>query len=212
MPRPSLLIARSKSPALATRPPSNRDSVDADLQSRIEEVYRQCGTRVYSLARRMLDNDADAEDVAQDVLLQVVRGLDNFRGESSIMTWLYRVTVNAALALRRKRAAIRERHTSESASDFYESSGQMTGFRAPPATPDAHALQGELRGRIEAAIARLPETYRDPFILSDVEHLSYADITEVLGLSLAAVKSRIHRARLMLRDALQPYVAGRSMM
>src|SRR6185312_3960582 len=146
--------------------------------------------------------DADAEDVAQDVLLQVVRGLDNFRGESTIMTWLYRVTVNAALALRRKRAAVRERQFAEGASEFCESGSQMAGFRTPPASPDAQALQGELRSRIETAIARLPENYRDPFILSDIEHLSYADITEVLGLSLAAVKSRIHRARLMLRDAL----------
>ena len=107
MPRSSLLIARTKTPTTRSRPALSPEA-ELDLQSRIEDVYRQCGTRVYSLARRMLDNDADAEDVAQDVLLQVVRGLDNFRGESTIMTWLYRVTVNAALALRRKRAAVRD--------------------------------------------------------------------------------------------------------
>src|SRR5436305_5137392 len=76
-----------------------------------ERVFREYGPRVYHLARRMLGNDADAEDVAQDVLLQVVRKLGTFRGESNLATWLHRVTVNAALALRRKRAR-REEHES----------------------------------------------------------------------------------------------------
>src|SRR5215831_13802975 len=74
-----------------------------------EQVFRQYGGRVYNLARRMLGNDADAEDVTQDVLVQVVRKLDTFRGEADFATWLHRVTANAALALRRRRAACRER-------------------------------------------------------------------------------------------------------
>src|SRR5579864_4181035 len=74
-----------------------------------EQVFREYGPRVYNLARRMLGNDADAEDVTQDVLLQVVRKLDTFRGDSAFPTWLHRVTVNAALANRRKRAT-REQH------------------------------------------------------------------------------------------------------
>src|SRR5438128_4815590 len=69
-----------------------------------EQVFREHAPRVYNLARRMLGNDADAEDVTQDVLLQVVRKLDTFRGDASLTTWLHRVTVNAALARRRKRA------------------------------------------------------------------------------------------------------------
>src|SRR5438132_11956381 len=77
-----------------------------------EQVFRDHAPRVYNLARRMLGNDADAEDVTQDVLLQVVRKLDTFRGESAFPTWLHRVTVNAALAHRRKRAS-REQHQSK---------------------------------------------------------------------------------------------------
>src|SRR5437867_13363789 len=73
-----------------------------------DQVFRDYAPRVYNLARRMLGNDADAEDVTQDVLLQVVRKLDTFRGESAFPTWLHRVTVNAALANRRKRAAYHE--------------------------------------------------------------------------------------------------------
>src|SRR5207247_2936937 len=74
----------------------------------VEEVFRDHAPRIYNLARRMLGNDADAEDVTQDVLLQVVRKLDTFRGESAFPTWLHRITVNAALAHRRKRATRQE--------------------------------------------------------------------------------------------------------
>src|SRR6266852_7000160 len=79
-----------------------------------ERVFKDYAPRVYNLARRMLGNDADAEDVTQDVLLQVVRKLDTFRGESSLATWLHRITVNAALAHRRKRALIKERQMQDS--------------------------------------------------------------------------------------------------
>jgi RNA polymerase sigma-70 factor (ECF subfamily) len=173
-----------------------------------EAVYRLYGPRIYTLARRMLGHDADAEDIAQEVLLRVVRRVHTFRGDSLLTTWLYRVTVNATLALRRKRAAAREcqfRDPGEDSSDGLTPADP----RAEAAPPDIKVLGGELGARIEAAIARLPEPYRDPFLLADVEHLSYAEICDVLGLSLPAVKSRLHRARLMLRDTLQPYLDGR---
>src|SRR5918995_1882785 len=83
-----------------------------------EQVFREHAPRVYNLARRMLGNDADAEDVAQDVLLQVVRKLDTFRGESAFPTWLHRVTVNAALAHRRKRAGRDERQAPDGVENY----------------------------------------------------------------------------------------------
>src|ERR1700674_1885980 len=85
-----------------------------------ERVFRDCAPRVYHLARRMLGNDADAEDVTQDVLLQVVRKLDTFRGESAFPTWLHRVTVNAALANRRKRAVRQKHQVSDPLEHFLE--------------------------------------------------------------------------------------------
>src|SRR2546423_8857770 len=88
-----------------------------------DQVFRDYAPRVYNLARRMLDNDADAEDVTQDVLLQVVRKLDTFRGESAFPTWLHRVTVNAALAHRRKRAT-RLAHQSAEPLDYVLDDGQ----------------------------------------------------------------------------------------
>src|SRR3954464_3296921 len=90
--------------AVSERPPSNPppDHPSGDDQLTAERVFVEYGPRVYNLARRILANDADAEDVTQDVLLQVVRKLDTFRGDAAFTTWLHRVTVNAALAHRRK--------------------------------------------------------------------------------------------------------------
>jgi RNA polymerase sigma-70 factor (ECF subfamily) len=165
-----------------------------------EQVFHAYAPRVYSLARRMLSNDADAEDVTQDVLLQVVRKLDTFRGDAELATWLHRVTVNAALAHRRRQARRPEQHLDVSL-DCVATHAGSDGW-----VPDRKTLDHELRQHLERAIARLPEMYRDVFVLADVEELPNAEIGRLLGLSLAAVKSRLHRARLMVRDALAPYM------
>src|SRR6266478_6367136 len=132
-----------------------------------ERVFKDYAPRVYNLARRMLGNDADAEDVTQDVLLQVVRKLPTFRGESAFPTWLHRVTVNAALAHRRKQAVREDTHVANPLEDL-----------------------------IDRAIAGLPAIYRTVLVLSDLEELPNAEIAERLGLTVPAVKSRLHRARL----------------
>jgi RNA polymerase sigma-70 factor, ECF subfamily len=165
-----------------------------------EVVFREYAPRVYNLARRMLNSDADAEDVTQDVLLQVVRKLDTFRGESAFPTWLHRVTVNAALAHRRKRGVREEHKVPEPVEAILEEPSGAA--RRWSVGPEEEALGRETHALIEAAIARLPEMYRDVFVLADVEGLHNAEIAEVLGLSLPAVKSRLHRARLLMRNAL----------
>jgi RNA polymerase sigma-70 factor (ECF subfamily) len=165
-------------------------------------VCRAYGERVYNLARRMVQSDADAEDVTQDVLLQVVRKLPTFRGESALPTWLHQVTVNAALAHRRRRA----NRVSRRFSRLLDSSGGDEPFRNPlgrgSSRPDEVALDREKQRLIERAISRLPTVYRDVFIKADVEGLPNADIAEQIGLSVAAVKSRLHRARLLMRQHL----------
>ena len=170
-----------------------------------ELVFREHAGRVFRLARRMLGNDADAEDVAQDVLLQVVRKLDTFRGEAALTTWLHRVTANAALALRRRRAARRERSLAAIPESSLEAGHAAAGPRRRRPAPDEQALGCELRQVIEAAVGRLPRLYRETYVLADVEGLSNAAVGVRLGLSLPAVKSRLHRARLMMRDALAPF-------
>src|SRR6266508_4637335 len=101
-----------------------------------ERVFREFAPRVYHLARRMLGNDADAEDVAQDVLLQVVRKLGTFRGESNLATWLHRVTVNAALALRRKRARREEHESHDPLNRFLEDGGHAHPVRPWSISPE----------------------------------------------------------------------------
>jgi RNA polymerase sigma-70 factor (ECF subfamily) len=167
-----------------------------------EQVFHDYGPRVYNLARRMLGNDADAEDVAQDVLLQVLRKGDTFRGESSFPTWLHRVTVNAALAHRRRRAH-RQEHEHVDPFNLFEQHGAHAQPVRPWSIAPEQVLQDRERTRlIEEAIAKLPEVYRDVYVLADVEGLHNAEIADMLGMSVAAVKSRLHRARVLMRHAL----------
>jgi RNA polymerase sigma-70 factor (ECF subfamily) len=170
-----------------------------------ERVFRDYAPRVYHLARRMLGNDADAQDVTQDVLMQVVRKLDTFRGDSAFPTWLHRVTVNAALSNRRKRAQREDHQHSDPLESFLGDGHHAHPIQPWSVQPEKAVLDRETQDLIEKAIARLPQIYRDVYVLSDVEGLSNAEIGEMLGLSLAAVKSRLHRGRLLMRDALAPH-------
>lgn len=170
-----------------------------------ELVFREYAPRIYALARRMLGNDADAEDVTQDVLLQVVRKLNTFRGESQLGTWLHRVTVNAALAHRAKRASRQKHETSEVEEATFDTAVLTSPVKRWHSSPEEPLLTAEQAEIIEKAIRQLPEPYRDVYVLADVEHLSNAEIAERLGLSVAAVKSRLHRARLRMRAALARY-------
>jgi RNA polymerase sigma-70 factor (ECF subfamily) len=168
----------------------------------VEQVYHDYAPRVYNVARRMVSSDIDAEDVTQEVLLQVVRKLPSFRGDAAFPTWLHRVTVNAALSHRR-RQAVRHDHGMRNAGDL----GDDGALEVPGGllSPDDEVLSGETRQLIDDAIAALPWAYRVVFVLADVEGLPNAEIAERLDMTLPAVKSRLHRARAMLRDALAPH-------
>lgn len=182
------------------RPPAGEirsDSSASTAPLSAEQVYHDYAPRVYNVARKMVANDMDAEDVTQDVLLQVVRKLPSFRGDATFPTWLHRVTVNAALTHRR-RQAVREEHPLADAAPL-----DTDDYRSPG--PDDLILSRETRHLIDRAIASLPAAYRSVFLLSDVEGLPNAEIAARLGLSLAAIKSRLHRARAMLREALAPH-------
>jgi RNA polymerase sigma-70 factor (ECF subfamily) len=178
---------------------------DDPISLSAEQIYHDYGSRVYNMARRMVRSDADAEDVTQDVLLQVVRKLPTFRGESALPTWLHRVTINAALSHRRKRA-VREEHRCRDPFDTVLAEEPAPGSGWDGASgPEAHLLSRETRTLIERAIAGLPPIYRSVFLLADVEGLPNAVIADRLDLSLPAVKSRLHRARQLMRDALAPH-------
>lgn len=172
--------------------------------SAFEVLVRRYQSRVYRLACRLIGSDADAPDVLQETFLQVHRGLTGFRGESRFATWLYRIATNAALMQRRKRA----RRPTESL-EQYEPRFDEQGRHAPePADFEAAARADELLDRAllaeraRQALERLPEPYREAFVLRDLEELPTADVGELLGLSAAAVRQRVHRARVLLRGYL----------
>jgi RNA polymerase sigma-70 factor (ECF subfamily) len=170
-----------------------------------EQIYHDYAPRVYHMARRMVRSDDDAEDVTQDVLLKVVRHLPTFRGESALPTWLHRVTLNTAISHRRKWAVRQERRVRDPFDRVLaDAPAPKPGWDGASA-PEVPLLRRETRGLIERAIAGLPPIYRTVFVLSDVEGLPNAVIAKQLGLSLSAIKSRLHRARQLLRDALAPH-------
>ncbi|MDE2098068.1 MAG: sigma-70 family RNA polymerase sigma factor, partial [Patescibacteria group bacterium] len=125
----------------------------------------------------------------------VIQNLDSFKGEASFTTWLHRVTVNASLKFREKRS-IREH---ENLRD-QEETGQRWAH-----TPAQQSIDKETHQLIEKAIANLPEDYRKVLVLSDIEGMKNSEIGEAMNLSLPAVKSRLHRARLLMREALAPH-------
>jgi RNA polymerase sigma-70 factor (ECF subfamily) len=176
----------------------------------LEKLVTRYEDRVYNLAYRMLGNREDAEDVLQDTFLNVIRSLDKFEGKSTFSTWLYRIAANAALTKIRKKSK-REKSESEFLDDVYSvkqaahAGLTLTDWSANPAT---RLLDEEARREMEKAIAELPEIYRAVFVLRDVQDLPAAEVAEVLDLSVAAVKSRLHRARLYLRNRLSNYFAG----
>jgi RNA polymerase sigma-70 factor (ECF subfamily) len=139
------------------------------------------------------------------VLLQVMRKLSSYRGEAALPTWLHQVTVNTVLSHRRKRA-LRGRVPLRDARNGFESeTDQSNAFRRSSQGPEDEVLGREKRKLIDRAITQLPKAYREVFHLADVEGLPNQEIGERLGLSLPAVKSRLRRARRLMRDRLAPH-------
>ena len=171
-----------------------------------EDLVRLHHDRVYRLAWSMLGSASDAEEVVQDTFLQVFRSLPRFRGRSAFATWLYRIATNAALMKLRSRRR-RPLVSVEDRPGAWEAGG--TRWIEPPGvwsrTPAERLLDRELGAHIRAAIDKLPEQHRTVLLLRDVEGLSTQDVADVLGLTVPTVKTRLHRARLFLRDELERY-------
>jgi len=172
-----------------------------------EALVAKYGDRVYRLAIRITGNEQDAEEVVQDALWTAARKIDTFKGESAFGSWLYRITANAAYQKLRGRQGKRNEVSWEDVEPAFdehghlaESVGDWSGKAEEP------ALQTELRAVLRAAIDDLPGDYRTAFLLHDVEGLSNPEIADTLSISLPAVKSRVHRSRLFLRQRLADYV------
>jgi RNA polymerase sigma-70 factor (ECF subfamily) len=163
---------------------------------------------VYGLALKLLGDEQEAEDVLQETFLSAFRAIDRFEGRSKLSTWLYRIAYNASLMHLRKR----ERMTTFSLDQPYGDEEQVRPVAGDllvdwSAVPDDRLLTAEARQEMDRAIAQLPESLRSAFILRDIQGLSGAETAEILGISVQAVKNRLHRARLSLRDRLSSYFA-----
>jgi RNA polymerase sigma-70 factor, ECF subfamily len=172
----------------------------------LEMLMERYASRVYRVARGITRTDADAEEVVQDVFLTMARKIDSFEGRAALGTWIYRIAANAALLKRRGRRAELEVSLEEHLPTFKED-GHREGTRAYVTadwsqTPEAELLDGEARAILSRAIDRLPEAYRAVLVLRDVEELTNEEAARILGESVASVKSRLHRARMALREQL----------
>ena len=168
----------------------------------VEALLDRYGGWIYRVARRLLNDPRDVEEVTQDVLLAVVRKAQTFKGEAAFSSWLYRIAVNAAYQrLRAKRA--RPEVSLEPFLRVFDDEGRyiepVVDWSSKLNDP---AVAEETRAAIERSLSRLPEEYRVVIQLHDVEELPNEEVAATLGLTVAAVKSRVHRARLFLRQEL----------
>ena len=178
---------------------------DASSFATLVERYQH---RVYRLTCR-LTNETDAADVLQETFLQAFRSVATFRGEARFGTWLYRIATNASLMHRRSRA----RRPTEPLDPFLPRFDRDGRHDATPEELTIASRADELLDRAALAskardgLARLPDLYRDAFVLRDLEEMSTADVAGILGIEPAAVRQRVHRARLLLRGFLQDAAA-----
>ncbi len=170
-----------------------------------EVLVERYSGRLYRLAWSFVKEDHTAQDVTQEAFLNAYRGLARFEGKSAFGSWIYRITVNAALMkLRSKRR--RPEESLEAKSEGFGGGPRESHLVLDRQTAATEFASTELRSEIQTAVDGLEEKYRAVFLLRDVDGLSIAETAEVLELSAAAVKSRLHRARLFLRASLERYV------
>ena len=168
-----------------------------------ERLVTRYGERAYRLARSITGNGFDAEEVVQDAFWTVVRRIETFRGDSAFGSWLYRIVANAAYQkLRGRRGAGRELSLDEVLPSFDEYGHHVAPVADWSRRADDPAVRAEVREALTSAIDALPATYRTVVVLRDVEGRSHLEIATALGLSVAVVKTRVHRARLFLRKRL----------
>jgi len=169
------------------------------------------GSMIYRLAFGVTRNQADAEEVLQDVLLTLARKGESFEGRSALGSWIYRVTTNAALNKRRGKRLELETPLEELLPTF-KADGHRAGDRPYlladwSQNPETELLSGERRRVLERAIDNLPDHYRAVLVLRDVEELSNEEVAALLDESVSSVKSRLHRARMVLREQLTRVLA-----
>ena len=175
-------------------------------ESAFKELLEHHRDRVFNITYRMLGNRSEAEDVAQEVFITVFKTIDQFREESKFATWLYRVTVNHCKNRIKYLARRHDRDRDELDETSQQANGAVNGAPVRAAQPDRALASAQMEKLLQEAIAALDEDQREVVILRDVEDLSIEEICAITGLPDGTVKSRLHRARLVLRKKMQRHV------
>lgn len=187
---------------------SSEEAIDVEALKRgdkavFAQVVELYADRLYNLALKLTGDPLEAEDVLQETFLSAYRNIGQFEGRSNVGTWLYRIAYNAAMMQRRKKqpetVSIDEPLTLDDGEDMPRQ------FFDWCCLPESDLLSSEAIEYMERAIQMLPEALRSVFVLRDIEGLPTAEVADVLGLTIPAVKSRLHRARLFLRERLTEY-------
>lgn len=190
--------------------------LQAGDENAVRELAERYSHRIFQMAQRHMKNREDAEEVTQDVLMKVYRKVDRFRGDAALSSWIYRITFNTAMSrLRSHRAERLAQQEGERLLAARRDMGLDATVPNHPADwsrmPDEELLRAQLRGAVAAALAELPEIYRVPVVLRDIEGLSTEEASLRLHVKDQTLKSRLHRGRVMLRDRLRAFTSGLTM-
>jgi RNA polymerase sigma-70 factor (ECF subfamily) len=178
-------------------------------ETAVHELAERYGSRIYQLALRHMKNGEDAEEVTQDVLMKVYRKIGAFRGDSALSSWIYRITFNTSMSrLRTSRLARAAQQHDRNREDQDDNRRALREPADWSSMPDEELLRAQLRRAVVAAIQELPEIYRVPVVLRDIEGLSTEEASTRLHVKDQTLKSRLHRGRLMLRQRLQAFTNG----
>lgn len=204
----------SQAKAVLTNPNEDRGFREQELIARVKrgerelfyELVQPYERRVYAAALAILRNEADAEDAAQEAMLKAFANIGQFRQEARFSTWLIQVTVNEALMRRRRQRTVIMEAIDDRGSDDDGQQYTPRDFADWREIPSEALERKEVRQKLAEALASLDRKYREVFVLRDIEQMNIEETAEALGISIASVKTRLLRARLMLRDLL---AAGR---
>jgi len=197
--------------ARVSKKTDSKEPTDNDLvklvrkgsEEAFDTIVRKYETKVFNLAMSLTRNREDAEEVLQDVFVTIYKKMASFQGKSAFSSWLYRITVNAAFMRIRKNRQEKSIPVEEITPAMEVESSEHDKPHFP--SSESITLNEELKSTLHGAIARLPDEYRNVFILRDVDGLTNKETGRILKLSIPAVKSRLHRARGMLRKKLNRY-------
>jgi RNA polymerase sigma-70 factor (ECF subfamily) len=176
-------------------------------QEALREIMRKYHEKLFSVANRICNNPADAEEILQDVYMVALNKIDRFEERSTLSTWLYRITVNAALMKLRSQRANKGNVPIDGYTALLGEDENILRFDEAVRPPDENLMVKELYGKIKDCVETLPDIYQSVFFLRDVQGYSIKETSRMLHTTPAAIKSRLHRSRFFLREKLDQYLS-----